>query len=264
MTAVSADGFFDSNRERRTLDDVVTVDYPENVSNIQIQLFFQQARQAYAEVSEYLGVHVPVSIHIGSHSRLQIDMNYNYKILFPQKYLGHRTPGLWHEITHALTKTSGEFYPEGLGEHVRFKYGNRRDKDIHPFVTNWWKRYINEEDGKELMPSDIIHIRIGGSEWRGTRIRRGLNYSVAASFVTYLINDVLKGSREDRIRPFMNFFMAKNYSDSAHREYFGKPFKELEDGWYQMLQERYGYEPIVIPEAAEEEDRAISEPGSSR
>jgi len=221
----------------RTLDDAVTVYYPEGISNLRIQSFFQQARLAYFQVSEYIGIHVPVSIHIGSHTQLQIEMRENYKILFPQSLLGHRVPGIWHETTHSLTKTSGEFYPEGLAEHVRFKYGNRRDKDVHPFIIT------DFEEDREVLPSDIRYERIGSDRRYYSKLRKRTNYDVANSFVSYLINDVLEGSREDRIRGFMNFFMGKDYSDSAHREHFGKSFKELEEGWYKMLQTRYGYKP---------------------
>ncbi|MCH9019126.1 MAG: hypothetical protein IIA73_01985 [Proteobacteria bacterium] len=111
-------------------------------------------------------------------------------------------------------------------------------------------------EDSEILPSDIRYERIGHTERHDSKLRKRTKYDVANSFVTYLINDVLGGTEAVRISNFMEFYMQKVYNDSTLTKHFGKSFQELEDGWYKMIQTRYGF-ISHIPEVVAKSDNEI-------
>ena len=246
---ISASAFF--GRETTKLNGFISITHPESLSNRKF-IFFGQTLKAYSDVSSYLGIQgVKVTIDIGNYSKSQVVLLTN-QIKYPLKNVEKysRFYGLWHEMTHALTKTGSDMFGEGLAEHIKFKLARVQKEEVHKYIP---KDYLEDT---EILPSDIRYERIGHIERHDSKLRKRTKYDVANSFVTYLINDVLAGTEEDRISNFMEFYMQKVYSDSTLKKHFGKTFQELEAGWYKMIQTRYGFESH-IPEVVDQSDNEI-------
>ena len=246
---ISANAF--SDRETTKLNGFISITYPESLSNRKF-IFFGQALKAYSDVSSYLGIHgVKVTIEIGDYSQSQVILSTNiikFSLNNVEKY--SRFPGLWHEMVHVLTKTGSDIFGEGLAEHVKFKLARVQIEGVHKYIP---KDYLEDT---EILPSDIRYEQIGHTEGLDSTLRDKPKYDVANSFVTYLINDVLVGTEEDRISDFMEFYMQKDYSDSTLKKHFGKTFQDLEAGWYKMIQTRYDVESH-IPEVVAQSDNEI-------
>ncbi len=246
---ISANAF--SDRETTKLNGFISVTYPKSLSNRKF-IFFGQALKAYSDVSSYLGIRgVKVTIEIGNYSKPQVVSGENLMKYPLKKVEKHsRFPGLWHEMAHALTKTGSDMFAEGLAEHIIFKLARVQNEEVHKYIP---KDYLEDT---EILPSDIRYERIGHTETHDTKLRIKTKHDVANSFVTYLINDVLVGTEVDRISHFMEFYMQKDYSDSTLEKHFGKSFQELEAGWYEMIQTRYGFKSH-IPEVVAQSDNEI-------
>lgn len=221
-----------------TIDDLVNISYPEPIPQEQFDSFLKETKTAYHTLVDFLGISQrKVYINIGDFERTHVDrrigwvMNYSTSLLRSGNHVN-----VWHELVHSLTQSGAEFYPEGLAEYIKIRLANRRDKDAHSWVNGKFKEY-----GKKVSVLDIFNERIGGIERYDPRIVRQVNYSVAASFVRYLVEDVLHGD----IKKFMEFYMAMDYSDSAHKKFFGKDLRQLDSAWMEML-DKYGDKPKIF------------------
>lgn len=246
---ISANASF--GRETTKLNGFISITYPESLSNRKF-IFFGQVLKAYSDVSSYLGIQgVKFTIEIGDYSKPQVVSRTNlmkYPLKDVEKH--SRFYGLWHEMVHVVTKTGSDIFGEGLAEHVRFKLARVQKEEVHKYIP---KDYFEDT---EIFPSAIRYEQIGHTEGLDSKLRKKTKYDVANSFVTYLINDVLVGTEADRISNFMEFYMQKNYSDSALKKHFGKTFQELDAGWYKMLQTRYDFKSH-IPEVVAQSDNEI-------
>lgn len=246
---ISANAF--SDRETTKLNGFISITYAESLSNRKF-IFFGEVLKAYSDVSSYLGIQgVKITIDIGNYSKPQVDSGTNlmkYPIKDVEKH--SRFNRLWHEMAHVLTKTSSDMFGEGLAEHIKFKFARVQKEEVHKYIP---KDYLEDS---EILPSDIRYERIGHTERHDSKLRKRTKYDVANSFVTYLINDVLGGTEAVRISNFMEFYMQKVYNDSTLKKHFGKSFQELEDGWYKMIQTRYGF-ISHIPEVVAKSDNEI-------
>ena len=221
-----------------TIDDLIAVSYPQSTPQDQVGPFLSETRTAYNTLINFLSVpRRKVHIYVSDIGRSHVDRFSGYVINYSSSLMSRKAhPPIWHELTHSLTQSSGEFYPEGLAEYIKMRFGNRRDKDTHSWVNRKFKEY-----NQIVSVSEIFHERIGALEWSGPRIRKEVNYSVAASFVRYLVEDALNGD----IKKFMEFFMAEDYSDATHKKFFGKTLKQLDSAWIEMLS-HYGDKPKIF------------------
>ena len=238
-------------RKTTKLNGFISITYPESLGNRKF-IFFGQVLKSYSDVSTYLGIQgVKLTVDIGDYSKPQVVSRTNL-MKYPLKNVEKHSifHELWHEMVHVLTKTGSDIFGEGLAEHVKFKFARVQQEEIHTHIL---KDYL--EDTK-ILPSDIRYERIGHTDGNDSELKNRTKYDVANSFVTYLINGVLVGTEEDRIINFMEFFMQKNYSDSTLKQHFGKPFQELEAGWYEMIQTTYDIKSR-IPEIVAQSDNEI-------
>jgi len=223
-----------------TIDDLIYVSYPQSAPKEGIDIFLKETKTAYRTLVDFLGVPKRrVDVTVGYFDKPQVNRYSGYQVLYPSSNLSReRHQAIWHELTHSLTQSSGEFYPEGLADYVRFRFGNIKDIDIHAFINQTFKQY-----GQKVSVLEIFNVRIGDNDFtaRQSQLTNWVNYGVAASFVRYLAEDILKGD----VKKFMEFFMAGDYSDAAHKKFFGKNLKELDAAWMEMLNS-YGDKPKIF------------------
>ena len=250
LCPIPANAFTD--RETTKLNGFISITYPESLGNRKF-IFFGEALNAYSDVSSYLGIQgVKITIDIGDYSKPQVVSDTNlikYPLNNVEKY--SRFFGLWHEMAHALTKNGSDIFGEGLAEHIKFKLSRVQNEEIHHYIL---KNYLGDT---EILPSDIRYERIGHTEGQDTDLRIKTKYDVANSFVTYLINDLLEGTEANGISNFMKFYMQEIYSDSALKKHFGKTFRELEAGWYEMIQTSFDFKS-QIPQVVAQSDNEIT------
>jgi len=220
-----------ASRKALSINNMIRVYYPEDVSDAKIKSFLEEAEKAHETLTEYLGVaERPVTINVGYYDWPRVGEN--FVVEFPKFILVRETywNGLWHEMTHALTRTSGMFYAEGLAEFIMLKFSARFSQDIHPFVRKWYKEY-----GKEVLPSELVNTDVAITK---PLLKKRIGYSVATSFIRYLIEEV---SANDE-KKFMEFYKAGDRSPAAYRKHFGKTLRELETGWINFIRS-YGNAP---------------------
>lgn len=214
----SAHAFFHS--ETKTIDGRIVVHYPTDLPEDAVAFLLEKITKADRTIRELLDagkkkytVEVSSSIH-----RPRVN-EWRDIVYLPASRAEKKQSGpIWHELTHILTGRARNFFYEGLAEWVRHTYSPTSKQDMH------W--YVKKKGMHKSHPvSRIVKYRPTdappGNE-------RNAQYSVADSFVKYLIEDVSRGE----IKPFLRF-----YRDGANNyvKHFRQTFEQLAKGWQSRI-----------------------------
>lgn len=207
--------FHAPDTKKTTIDGLVEVTYPKSLPENIEKAMLSEVKKVNDTLVELLGTEKKrYSINVGDYERAYTDGSYRQADI-PLGYVQKESFGaIWHEVTHLLTGKAGDFFSEGLAEYIRHTFS--RKQDMHAYVK---RQGFHKSHPVSAMVNYRPTDAPAGSE-------RNAQYSVADSFVKFLIEDVLGGD----IKRFMAFYNSWQ-TGSDYEKHFGKTFGQLAKEW---------------------------------
>lgn len=205
--------------KKTTIDERIEVEYPNELGADATRFLLDQIREADATLTKLLEVdYKKYTIDVGYHKRPEVNRA-RYTAYIPVDFIQKKQVGpIWHELVHILTGKAGDFYSEGLAEWIRHTRSPSSKMDMH--------QYVNRMEFHKSHPvSKMVNLRTTDAP-EGEE--RNAQYSVADSFVKFLIEDISKGN----IKPFLAFYKD---GDHEYKKHFGMTFDELAKAWNERI-----------------------------